>query len=73
MYRSYKVFIGSFDSDSNFDWEFIFFGRVKFTSYVKYMKYLSELETKLNFNSFYKYRVCDVYDDLIEFQLEIPF
>ena len=71
MYRSYKVFINSFDSDS--DWEFIFFGRVKFTSYVKYKKYLSELETKLNFNSFYKYRVCDIFDDLIESQPEIPF
>lgn len=73
MYRSYKVFINSSDSDSNFDWEFIFFGRVKIASYVKYMKYLSELEAKLNFNSFYKYRVCDVFDDLIESQSEIPF
>lgn len=73
MYRSYKVFAKPFDSDSNFDWELVFFGRVKIASYIKYMKYLSELETKLNFNSFYKYRVCGVFDDLIESQPELPF
>ena len=73
MYRSYKVFINFLDSDSDSDWEFVFFGRVKFISYTKYMKYLSELESKLNFNSFYKYRVCDVFDDLMESQLELPF
>lgn len=73
MYRSYKVFINSFDFDTNSDWEFVFLGRVKFISYAKYKKYLYELECKLNFNSFYKYRVCDVFDDLIESQLDIPF
>lgn len=73
MYRSYKVFVNFLDSGFDSDWELLFFGRVKFTSYVKYMKYLSELESKLNFNSFYKYRVCDVFDDLIESQLELPF
>lgn len=73
MYRSYKVFVNFLNSDLDSDWELLFFGRVKFTSYVKYKKYLSELESKLNFNSFYKYRVCDVFNDSIESQLEIPF
>lgn len=73
MYRSYKVFINFFDSDLNSDWEFIFWGRVKFDSYIKYKNYLSELERKLNFNSYYKYRVCDVFDDSTELQSKIPF
>lgn len=73
MYRNYRVFINFIDPDSDSDWEFLFLGRVKFDSYIKYKDYLSELERKLNFNSFYKYRVCDVFENSTESHPELPF